>query len=79
MTEEEIIEEFMYPLTVFIVHVRLHSGVNKYYTFTEEESQQCFIEYLQENAENIGMESAFAAESILDDDPRTGQWLWTVH
>ena len=79
MTNEQIIEEFMYPIVLYVVHVEYLDGTHQYFTFEFEEDQQSFVEYVSEYMVELGILTAHFAESILNSDPRSDKQLYIEH
>ncbi len=77
---QEILQDLLYgPPTIFSVMVLYTDGSTRLFTFSDEDSQVSYVEYLQEAGEELGMVSATLFESLLDADHIDYKELTRVH
>lgn len=67
-------KEMMHPMIIYVINVFYTNGHNHTYTFSRENWQEDFAEYLTLNMQELGIESFNYGESLLDHDTRL---MWT--
>ncbi len=77
--QEHLLEMLYGPPLIYSVMVLYTDNTTKLFTFSDEESQVSYVEYLQEAGEDLGMVSATLFESILDADHIDYRELTRIH
>lgn len=67
------------PDIIYSVMVLYTDNTSRLFTFSDEDSQVSYVEYLQEAGEELGMVSATLFESILDANEFDYKEITRVH
>ncbi len=80
LQKQKIINQMMSdPPTCYTVFVEFVDGVTKFYTFSSEEGQIEFTEYLEVSDTQREIWRVILGESLVDHRGDTEDWLFTIH